>query len=303
MLLKALKELPLEIIAVFTMFDSGGSTGVLRDEFGVLPPGDVRRGLLALSDGAQADILRKLFAFRFEKEGSSLHDHSFGNLFLLALTSIYGNEVEAIRKASELLNIKGTVLPVSTDNAHVCATLADGTEIRGETNIDVPKHDGNVAIKEIRLEPHATIYPETETAIREADLIVFGPGDLYSSIVPSLVVDGMRTSIRESKAKKVAVCNLMTKWGETTNFKASDMLRELVHYSGIERFDYALCNTGEIDAGVLKRYEEAKQFPMVCDDAAKQYAEHLIAEDFVSEEGDVVRHNADKVAQVLSELA
>lgn len=301
MLLRALKELPLDITAVFTMFDNGGSTGVLRDEFGVLPPGDVRRGLIALSDGPQADILRKLFAYRFENEKSSLHDHSFGNLFLLALTSIYGSEIEAIQKASELLNLKGKVLPVSVDNAHVHATLEDGTEIVGETNIDIPKHDGELRIASVSLDPVAHVYPPTAEAIREADLIVVGPGDVYSSIIPALMVEGVREALSESKAKKVVVCNLMTKWGETNHFKTSDMLRELSRYSGIAQFDYAICNTGVMEEKVLATYAEAKQFPMVCNDNSA-FARETITGDFVSE-SDVARHDTDKIASVLAELA
>lgn len=301
MLLRALKELPLDITAVFTMFDNGGSTGVLRDEFGVLPPGDVRRGLIALSDGPQADILRKLFAYRFENEKSSLHDHSFGNLFLLALTSIYGSEIEAIQKASELLNLKGKVLPVSLDDSHVHATLEDGTEIVGETNIDIPKHNGDLRIVSVSLDPVAHVYPQTAQAIREADLIVIGPGDVYSSIVPALLVEGVREALQESKAKKVVVCNLMTKWGETNHFTTTDMLREIALYSGVEKFEYAICNTGSIDEDVLKTYAEAKQFPMVCTDNSA-YAVTTITGDFVSA-SDVARHDTDTIARVLQELA
>ncbi|PIR83939.1 hypothetical protein COU18_00810 [Candidatus Kaiserbacteria bacterium CG10_big_fil_rev_8_21_14_0_10_51_14] len=300
-LLRGLKAFPLEITAVFTSFDSGGSTGVLRDEFGILPPGDVRRGLLALADEGRAEILRELFNYRFENGGSSLHGHSFGNLFLAALSSIYGGEIEGIRKASQLLNIKGTVLPVSLDKSHVHARLEDGTEIVGETNIDIPKHDGNLRIKEVFLDPPAKIYEETDKAIRAADLIVIGPGDLYSSIIPTLAVGGMKEACAASKAKKVVVCNLMTKWGETNGYKASDMAAELLRYAGLKKFDYVICNTKPLPPEVLKAYEKEKKFPMECDAALSQYADRVITGDFFST-ADIARHDSEKIARIISEL-
>ncbi len=303
-LLRGLKAFPLEITAVFTSFDSGGSTGVLRDEFGILPPGDVRRGLLALADEGQAEILRELFNYRFQNGqngNSSLGGHSFGNLFLAALSSIYGGEMEGIRKASELLNIKGKVLPVSLDKSHVHAVLEDGSEIVGETNIDIPKHDGNLRIKKVFLEPVAHIYEETDKAIREADLVVIGPGDLYSSLVPTLSTTGMKEALKESQAKTVAVCNLMTKWGETHGFKASEMITELLRYSGLQKFDYVICNTGSLPAATLAAYEKEQKYPMECDEALTQYAGKVITGDFFSE-ADIARHDSEKIARIISEL-
>ncbi len=300
-LLRGLKEFPLDITAVFTSFDSGGSHGILRDEFGAVSTGDVRRGLLALADEQQAEILRELFNFRFDKEGSSLHKHSFGNLFLVALSSIYGGEIEGIRKASELLNIKGTILPVSLDSSHVHAILEDGTEIVGETNIDIPKHDGNLRIKNIFLDPPAKLYKETDAAIREADLIVIGPGDLYSSLVPALLADGMQEALRASPGKKIVICNLMTKWGETDGFACSDMVRELLRYTGFEKFDYAICNTKEINPTLLSAYEKEKKFPMRYDAEVTQYARKVITGDFFSE-AEKARHDSEKIAKLISEL-
>lgn len=309
-LLRGLKEFSLDITAVFTSFDSGGSAGVLREEFGILPPGDVRRGLLALADEKQAATLRELFEYRFSAKGglasggkngsSSLHEHSFGNLFLLALVSLYG-EVEGIRRASEILNIKGRVLPVSLDHSHVHAKLEDGTEVVGETNIDIPKHDGNLHIKELFLEPVANIYDETDAALREADLIVIGPGDLYSSLIPTLCVKGMPEALKKSKAKKVAVCNLMTKWGETHGFTCSDMVKELLRYSGLKTFDYVICNTGKFPPKVLAEYEKEKKYPMVCDESLAACAGKVITGDFFSK-SDKVRHDSKKIAKLIAEL-
>lgn len=298
--LRGLKSYPLDITAVVSMFDSGGSTGVLRDEFGVLPPGDIRRCLVALSDGEQAEILRKLFNYRFNG-GTGLNGHSFGNLFLVALAAIYGSDIEAIKKASELLDLKGKVLPVSLDKADLRATLEDGTEIVGEANIDVPKHNGELEIQSLSLTAPARIFPETDEAIRSADLIVFGPGDLYTSTIPNLLVEGMREALAASSAKKVFISSLMTKWGETHGYSASDMAKELLTYAGIPKFDIAICNTAEADTQLVEAYALEKKHPVICDEALNACASEVITGDFYSE-ADIARHDSDKLAKVLAEL-
>lgn len=299
--LRGLKEFPLDITAVVSMFDSGGSSGMLRDEFGVLPPGDMRRCLVALSEGPRAEILRVLFNHRFEHK-DSLKGHSFGNLFLVALRDIYGSDIEAIRKASELLDLKGKVLPVSLDRSDVHAVLEDGTEIAGETNIDVPQFDGNLKIKEVSLKPSAKLYEETGNAIREADLVIIGPGDLYTSIVPNLLVEGMVEALKESRAKKVAVCNLMTKWGETHGYVASDFVKELLRYSGLERFDHILCNTAKMDPDLVAAYEKEKKHPLHCDESLSALGDNVVTGDFFSE-ADIARHDSEKIAKVISTLS
>ncbi|KKW19827.1 MAG: hypothetical protein UY63_C0005G0010 [Parcubacteria group bacterium GW2011_GWA2_51_10] len=300
-ILRGLKKFPLDITAVVTTFDSGGSTGALRDEFGILPPGDIRRCLIALSEGKKRQVLRDLFNYRFDQKGSPLHGHSFGNLFLLALSSIYGSEIEGIRKASQLLNLKGRVLPVSLDNSHVHATLEDGTEIVGEANIDVPKHNGDLKIASVTLKPVAHIFDETKDAIREADLIVIGPGDIYTSIIPNFLVEGMKEALRESRGKTVVICNLMTKWGETNGSVASSMIAELLVYSGLSKFDYAICNTKEMDAGLVAAYADEKKYPVHCDAALKEYAREIITGDFYSEL-DIARHDSEKIGKAVAEL-
>lgn len=299
-MLQGLKAFPLDITAVVTMFDSGGSSGILRDEMGILPPGDIRRCLVALADENQQKILRDLFNYRFEESGS-MKGHSFGNLLLAALSSIYGSDIAAIKSASELLDLKGRVLPVSLDQSHLHAVLEDGTEIKGETNIDIPQHDGNLRIQKVYLDPPAHIYEETEAAIRDADLIVIGPGDLYTSLVPNLLVDGMSEALRARRGKVVAVCNLMTKWGETAGFVASDFVRELLKYSKLEKFDYVLCNTEPMDERLVKAYEAERKQPLVCDAALASCADRIITGDYFSE-ADIARHDAEKVAKVVSEL-
>ncbi len=298
--LRGLREFPLDITAVVSMFDSGGSSGVLRDEFGVLPPGDLRRCLLALSEGKRAEILRGLFNFRFNG-GSGLSGHSFGNLFLVALTSIYGSDIEAIRKASKLLDIRGKVLPVSIDKAHLHVVLEDGTEVVGEDNVYNPRHNGELKVKKAFLEPKARLYEETATAIEEADLIVICPGSLYASLVPNFLVEGMPEVLKKSRAKKLAVCDLMTQWGQTNHFAASDMVRELLSYSGLEKFDYAICNTSKMDDRLVAAYAKEDKHPIRYDETLAKYAEKVITGDFFSE-SDIARHDSEKLAKVISEL-
>jgi uncharacterized cofD-like protein len=297
--LRGLKQYPLDITAVVNMFDNGGSSGVLRDEFGMLPPGDVRRALAALADDAQSGIVRDLFNFRF-KEGS-VSGHSFGNLFLTALTEMYGSDIEAIRKASEILKIKGKVLPVSLDKTNIHAILQDGTEIIGETNIDIPKHNADVPIRRIFLDPPANLYEETEQALREADVIVIGPGDLYSSIISNFLVGGISKVMLESKAKMVVVSNLMTKRGETNGFSSSDMVREILKYTGLKKVDYVICNTKEPKKSLLEAYAKEHKFPMRYDDTLSQYADNIITGDFYSE-ADIARHDPDKLAKVIASI-
>lgn len=298
--LKGLKEYDADITAVVSMFDSGGSTGLLRDEFGMLPPGDVRRCLLALADEQGASTMRELFNFRFDKE-SSLQGHNFGNLLLTALTQIVGNEVEAIREAAKVLNIKGKVLPVSTDKSHLCARLHNGTVIEGETNIDIPKHDGNIPITQIFLKPEATIYQETKEAILEADLIVIGPGDLYTSILPNLIVNGMKETIHKTKAKIAYVCNIMTKWGETNGFNASQHAFTILESLKLPQFDYIICNKKKASNEILQSYASEKAFPVDIDIAISDLSKEIIIKELMKE-SDIARHDSEKLASTLIKL-
>ncbi len=297
--LRGLKDKVDDLSAVVTMFDSGGSTGLLRDEFGILPPGDVRRCLIALAD-ENDNLIRQLFMFRFE-EHSSLQGHSFGNLFLTALTEIAGNEAEAIRQASKILRIKGNVFPVSFDNCHVHVKLENGQEIKGESNIDIPRHDPNLRIVKAWLQPEAKANPEAVDAILKADLIVIGPGDLFTSIVPNLLVKGIPEALRKTKGKKVYVCNVMTKYGETTGFKASDFVKEVVKYGGGP--DFVVCNTEKGSSALSKKYASQNQFPVIVDDAEiKKLDIKLITGDVISA-SEIIRHDSEKLANLLVKLA
>lgn len=300
--LKGLKNYPVEITSIVTTFDNGGSTGILRDEFGTLPQGDIRRSLIALAPDTGDSILREIFNFRFPKE-SSLHGHSFGNLFLQALTSISGSEVGAIKKAADILNIKHRILPISTDNAQLHAELEDGSIIVGETNIDIPKHDGEVKIKRLYLEPNAIMYSESYSAITEADLIIIGPGDLYTSILPNVLVQGFTDAISETKAKILYVQNIMTKWGETNNFVASDFSKTLLEYLKRNTIDYILCNNAPIEKFLIERYEKEKSFPVVCDtEHLKKHATIVLEEDVLLQTDDIIRHDPKKISGVIMKL-
>ena len=300
--LKGLKNYPVDITSIVTTFDNGGSTGILRDEFGTLPQGDIRRSLVALAPDTGDSILRDMFNFRFPKN-SSLKGHSFGNLFLQALTSITGSEVGAIKKASDVLNIKHKILPVSTDNSQLKAVLEDETVIKGETNIDIPKHDGNKKIIKLSLEPSATIFRESYDALLEADLIIIGPGDLYSSIIPNIIVDGFTDAMKKTKAKTLYVLNIMTKWGETNDFTASSFSKTLLSYLKKDKVDYILCNGMPIDPSLKERYEYEKSFQVVIDhDNLKQYTDTILEKDLLLQTEDIIRHDPQKISRVIMEL-
>jgi len=212
--LKGLKVYPLQISAIVSMFDSGGSTGKLRDNLGVLPPGDLRRCLIALADDDKENILRDLFSFRFE---GGVGNHSLGNLIITASEKNYGSLSAGIKKIGQLLNMRGKVIPVSLENSHLRAELKDGSIINGENNIDVPTNERS-PINKISLNPSVIINEEAKVAILEADLVVIGPGDLYTSLIPNLLVDGVVEALQKTNARLVYICNLMTKKGETDGY-------------------------------------------------------------------------------------
>lgn len=242
--LTGLKKYPLEISAVISMCDSGGSTGRLRKELGILPPGDVRRAILALSDLPFAQkTLEEVFDFRFGGDGS-LSGHSLGNILLAALTQITGSMDRAIEEAARILNASGKVYPVTLDKSNLVAVLADGTKVFGETNIDRRKIKPSLPISKIYLSPKARVFKDASLAIKKADLIVLGPGDLYTSIIPTLLVDGMVDAIADSRAKLCYVVNLVTKKGETDNYRASNFVAEIEKYlkDAKSKLSYVLIN-------------------------------------------------------------
>ncbi|MFQ6030449.1 MAG: uridine diphosphate-N-acetylglucosamine-binding protein YvcK [Dehalococcoidia bacterium] len=246
--LRGLKKYTSEVSAVVTMFDSGGSSGLLQSEFGYPPMGDLRQCLLGLSeDNETTRALRELLGFRFQQE-SSLNGHSLGNLLLAALTTIGHDLEQAIEEMSRLLRIHGQVIPVSLEWADLCAELKDGETLRGESSIDL-RGQSSPHIDRVFLDPQVKANPQAVKAIRQADLVILGPGDLYTSVIPNLLAEGIREALAETKATRVYVCNLMTKLGETDDFKSSDFVREMNRYLAANSLDWALINAREVPKG------------------------------------------------------
>ncbi len=295
--LRGLKNYTKNLTAIVNMFDSGGSTGRLRDEFGYLPAGDVRRCLLALaSDEEGTKILRQLMEYRFDK-GQGLEGHSFGNLLLTALKEITKDELSAIECASKILRVNGKVLPVTLDNCVLCAELENGSVIKGETNIDVPKYDTSIKIKNVYLEPEAKLLKKCSTAIKNADAIVIGPGDLYTSILPNFIVKGMKDAFSKSRAKKIYVCNLMTKQGETNGYTAGSHAKKIIEYAGM--IDCIICNKAKMRQGLLKKYAEEKAEPVIVDKEEIEKLKIQIIEEELIAEPELIRHDSEKLAKII----
>ncbi|MEK7559682.1 MAG: gluconeogenesis factor YvcK family protein [Patescibacteria group bacterium] len=297
--LTALKKYPVKLSAIVSMADDGKSTGVLRDQYGVLPPGDVRRALVALSE--DSSLMRKLFEYRFEN--GDFAGHNVGNLFLSALEKITGNFAEAVEESSKILNIKGKVIPVTLDNVRLYAGLLDGTVIKGETNIDIPKAGKKRApIEDIWLEPSAKIHEVAREVILDADVIVIGPGDLYTSLIPNFLVRGVCDAILCSDAKKVYICNLMTKFGETDGFGAEQFIYKIEKYAGKNTLDFVLCNARKPSDRVLQEYQkEGSEFVDFSELDRFKAKPKIILENFM-QEGSLVRHNPEKLAEVLLKI-
>ncbi len=285
-----------DLTAVINMMDSGGSSGRLRDEFGFLPPGDVRRGLIALS--SETSMLRKLFEHRFAK-GQGLEGHSFGNLFLTALREITGSDAQAIEEAARILNIKGKVLPVTTTDCHEAAILENGQVIVSQVNLVKPKHDPKLRIKKMFLVPKTKAYKPAVESILAADKIVIGPGGLHYSIIPSILVGGIVQALKKSKAKKIYVCNIMTKLGDSTGFKASDFVAVMEKYLGKGMIDYVVCNNKQPSKELLAKYgKEGAEYvePNIKNNRFKVINANLL--DTIH----LARHNPDKLAKVIMSI-
>lgn len=252
-----LKKYPVELSVVITMMDSGGSNRVIRDEFGLLPTSDIRQVMVALASEKSHELLRRLFTYRYNA-GVGISGMTFGNLFMAALTDIFADQEKAIEKTCEMLDVQGKILPVTYDNVQLVARYDNGRQILGEHYIDeVDDELGKHRIVELEIIPEARVNPKVISAIKEADLIVLGPGDLYTSIICNLIVGGVNETIARSKAKKVFVMNLMTKFGQTYGFTAKDHLEELEKYLGKGVVDVCLVNqTKTFPKGVLARYKE-----------------------------------------------
>lgn len=296
--LSGLKKYPVDLTAIVAMADDGGSTGVLREEFGILPPGSVRPALVALSHSEKS--VSELFNFRFEN--GSFKGHNFGNVLITALAKMRGNFERAIDEAGKILNVKGKVVPSTLDNARLCAKLENGEKIIGETNIDVPKHNGNLKIVDLYFSPSCRANPRALKSILEANLIVIGPGDLFSSILPNLIIPEISMAFRESKARKVYVCNLMTKFGETTGFRAIDFVAILEKYLSENTLDYVILNNRWPSRGRILKYEKEKAELVKYDHRDFENKKFKIIEgDFLRPRG-FIRHNPHKLGEAIFNL-
>jgi uncharacterized cofD-like protein len=302
--LQGLKRYTDQLTAVVSVADDGGSSGRLRDEFGHLPPGDLRKCLLALSPSdAVGGVLRQLFDYRFDR-GEGLDGHSFGNLLLTALTEITGGPEGAIREASRLLNISGQVRPVTLEDTRLVAELADGTLIRGETNIDIDRVNISTPIQHIYLDPAVHVHYPTEEVILQADVVVIGPGDLYTSVLPNLLVEGVPQAICASPATKVYACNLMTKPGETDGFRASDFLSEILRYLGPGgSINTIVLNKASFSAPVLARYAREQSFPVEADTERCAALAGEVINTPLAAKGTLVRHDPELLAQQVMQIA
>lgn len=294
-MLRGLKKYTRNITAAVTVCDDGGSSGKIREELGLLPPGDVRNCLVALADAEP--LMKNLIQHRFTN--GSLKDQNFGNLLIAALTEVTGDFSEAVRKASSVLAVKGEVLPSALERATLCAQLADGTLLEGETTIA----KSSKPIEKVFLNPSfCAASPVVLEAISNADVIVLGPGSLYTSILPNLLLDGMKEAIRKSQALKIYVCNVMTQPGETTGFKASDHLKALFAHTGENFVDIVIANDRKIHESLLTKYAKSGAEPVLLDmENIKKYTVRVVHDDFV-DESDVVRHHSEKLAKAIVSL-
>ncbi len=261
--LKGLKHFRVQLVAIVSIADNGGSSGILRDEHGMLPAGDIVKGLIALAE--TSPVMRQLFSHRIHGDGW-LSGHSMGNLFLLGLQQVFENDpIKAIDAVHDILRVKGRVVPVSAYPTHLYAELEDGKVIEGEHAIDVP-NGPRAPIRECWLEPSVKANPEALEAIREADIIVLGPGDLYTSIIPVLLVEGIVEAIREASGKVVFIMNLTTKTGETEGYPASRFCQALESVLGEGVLDAVIVNNALPSPEIVRRYAELAKSPLVVDD-------------------------------------
>lgn len=296
-LLRGLKVYPVDITAIVTVADDGGSSGRLRDELKIPPPGDIRNVLAALSD--VEPLVEDLFQHRFNK-GNSLTGHSLGNLILAAMTNITGDFFHAVREMSKVLNVRGKVLPAANRSVVLHAEMEDGTIVSGESKIP---YSGK-KIKRVFLSPES-IEPLEETieVIRQADLILLGPGSLYTSILPNLLVPKIGDEVCKAKAKKVYICNVMTQAGETLDFTASDHVKALNEHMKCTFIDTILVNDEEIPDMMKALYAEELAKPVYYDiEALRDLGLEIVHDKIVSYENNVIRHDTVKVAKLLYDM-
>lgn len=305
--LSGLKEKQFDLGVIVSMMDSGGSTGRLRDQLEVLPPGDLRQCLVAMSEAPL--LWRKLFLYRFEN--GDLKGHNFGNIFLSALEKVTGDYSQVLEQASYVLKTKGPVLPVTFDKTTLCVEYESGAVLKGEGTIDEDNNEQSRIVKAY-LEPTANPNPDAIQRIKESDVLVIGPGDLYTSIIPVLLVDGVKDAIIERNPKVIYISNIMTKTGQTTHYKASTHVHDLERYLGKEP-DYVVLNTEKIPDDLEKWYNSHNE-EVVFNDLHENGYRGAIVESELLDSNEVaksaadtlsrslVRHDSQKLAEVLASI-
>ncbi|MDQ3442333.1 MAG: YvcK family protein [Chloroflexota bacterium] len=295
-LLRGLKQANVNLTAIVTVADDGGSTGRIRNAFDIPAPGDIRNCLVSLAE--DESTMSQLFHYRFDKDGSELTGHSFGNLFITAMTQVTGSFEQAVLESARVLNVRGRVLPSTLENVTLCADLVTGARVRGESAI---AHE-RPAIEEIFFDPpHPKAYDPALAAILNADLIILGPGSLYTSVLPNLLVDGIKEAISWSQGETVYVCNVATQEGETDYYGYDDHVREVVKYLGADELDYVLLNNNPA-AGTAIRPEWHVEAVVYNGDAESSNGVEIVARDVVNDENPL-RHDPVKLAAALLELA
>lgn len=292
----------LRLASIVSMSDNGGSTGRLKHMFGILPPGDIRRSLVALSTAP--DLVNDLMQYRFTR-GGELAGHNLGNLLITALVEMRGSMSRAVRSLSEILNIQGDVLPVTEDENTLYAELENGETLHGEAAIDIfESGDPSLRIRRLWQEPEASAHPDALDMIRQARCIILGPGDLFTSIISNLIVRGIAPAILASPARKIYVCNIMTEPGETNQFQVSDHVREINRYLGGDCLDDVLCSSTKFSEASLRNYALKKQQSVAEKDLTllqKVTAARIHWEDVASED-ELVRHDPLKLAGAIRKI-
>jgi conserved hypothetical protein, cofD-related len=299
-ILRGIKKITDNLTAIVTVADDGGGSGKLREDLGMLPPGDVRSCLLAMAD--EEGLMLELLRYRFTE--GMLEGQCFGNLLIAALNGICGNFEEAVAKTNEILRVKGQVLPVTGSDVHLCAELEDGTLVYGESQIQPEVIRSGSPISRVYLtpdKPAATV--KAVEAINKADLILMGPGSLFTSIIPNFLVDGISEAIRDAVCRKVLVCNMMTQPGETDRYSVWRHVEKAEEYLGDNIIEYVIANNRMIDPAALKPYMEdgSEQIVPTKEDRSKLQEKgiSLIENDFVEIKKGYIRHDADRIASVI----
>ncbi|MCK8824848.1 gluconeogenesis factor YvcK family protein [Fuchsiella alkaliacetigena] len=295
-MLRGIKKFSSNITAVVTVADDGGSSGVLRDELDILPPGDIRNCLVALADTEV--LMEKLFQYRFS-EGQELDGHSFGNLFIATMSKVLGDFEAAVKESSKVLAIKGRVLPSTLADVVLHAETESGRIVKGESKIP----EAGEAIQRVFLKPEdCESLTEVTEAISEADAVILGPGSLYTSVIPNLLVTELATAVKETSALKIYSCNIMTQPGETVGYSVADHVQALYDHAGSEIVDYVLVNNEEIPTELLAKYEEEGAAPVEVDSQRLKDLKINVVQAPLLNKDDLVRHNPQKLAKVIMEL-